>query len=113
MNQLFLPRATAPAAPAVCHCHAYPFPHRAGGGKCEGPAPYVCSDCGQACEGKWADEGYGRTEFWGRVSVHEAWSFESTCCGAPVYANQAGLPYADPPPMRKPRHHYHYHRSEE
>jgi len=31
-----------------CHCAAYDFPHRPGGGDCDG-LPYICGECGLSC----------------------------------------------------------------
>ena len=82
-----------------CHCAAYPFPHRPGGGECgvgvswtynfgrgELPADArpklepICAACGLAAEFKEMDFGIGSYEFWGSVGFHSDVQVVSTCC---------------------------------
>ena len=71
------------ASKAPCHCAAYPFPHRAGGGKCQHESSYLCSACQQPCDTCWLDF---RPE-------HKDPLFSSTCCEADVLTNDAKRSY--------------------
>jgi len=67
----------------TCHCGAYPFPHRQGGGRCEAPS-YICSICRSPCEGVELDFGIGPYECHGYVGVHRDVHFVSECCEGDV-----------------------------
>lgn len=61
---------------SVCHCPAYPWPHRKTSGKCiwnPGHLEPHCEDCGQVCE-------YTVT----REDLNDVWCLNSTCCTALV-----------------------------
>lgn len=73
----------------VCHCAAYRFPHRAGGGACEAcDGQQLCEACRLPAEGYDCDFGVGLTEFWGRVSRHTDVQHVSECCEAPLIENR-------------------------
>lgn len=91
-----------------CHCAAYAFPHRPGGGNCavswasttdyslRPPRHYirldpVCSACGLAADFRQMDTGIGSYEFWGARGVDVRIETLSTCCEAPAADNDASL----------------------
>lgn len=84
-----------------CHCAAYSFPHRAGGGECDVSVSWtynfgrgetredarpeltpICAACGLAAEFKEMDFGIGSYEFWGSVGVDVNIQVVSACCEA-------------------------------
>lgn len=85
----------------VCHCGAYRFPHRVGGGKCECriercyrgwgqpklKVSDICESCGQAASGVEMDFGIGHYEFWGSVGFHTDVQVVSECCEASIIEN--------------------------
>lgn len=72
----------------VCHCKAYPFPHRMGSGKCwafeSGP---FCGSCGEPCTARIIDQGIGSYECWGEKGFDSRKVLASDCCKAELYAN--------------------------
>ncbi len=64
--------------PKPCHCSAYPFPHRPGGGACRSPS-WICADCHSPCDGEWLES---------RVfgSGMRCLELVSECCHADVVA---------------------------
>lgn len=74
----------------TCTCKAYPFPHRAGSGKCvaDDPGPF-CGCCGQPCSPRQVDNGIGAYEYWGSKGVDVRIDTESDCCDAPVFSDAA------------------------
>ena len=104
--------ASKPAAlKPTCHCAAYPFPHRASGGRCEcnwwlrreWPGvglqgrlseprvvlAQVCGCCGLPASTRAEDYGIGHTEAWGVSHVHRDVVEETTFCGAELVDNTA------------------------
>lgn len=81
----------------VCYCGAYKFPHRAGGGKCQGPGELLCSACGEVAEGTSVDFGIGAYEYWGSKGVDRNVQWVSRCCEATLLENTPGKPEASPP----------------
>lgn len=75
---------------SICHCTAYPFPHRPGSGKCLGPGDALCAACGAVASGEVKDLGIGAYEYWGAKGVDKRMCFVSTCCDAPLVRNQPG-----------------------
>ena len=47
----------------TCYCNAYPFPHRAGSGKCDDPGKQP-SGCGECKYGKRETDPYGTGDRW-------------------------------------------------
>ena len=81
---------------AVCHCAAYSFPHRAGGGQCTcDGAEDLCSSCHLPAEGKFKDFGIGAYEYWGAPGVDTDVQYVSVCCEASFVKNEAGYPAAE------------------
>lgn len=91
---------------AVCNCSSYPFPHRAGGGRCEATVglsyrrwastgyeglkvtlPELCESCGQPSETSEVDFGIGVYEYWGCLGVDVNIQTVSVCCEAPMIEN--------------------------
>lgn len=66
----------------TCFCPAYKFPHREGGGRCNGSDAYWCDDCHEECIPEKVDLGIGTTEAWGVVSTHRDVQWVSNCCHA-------------------------------
>lgn len=81
----------------VCYCSAYKFPHRAGGGKCQGPGELLCSACGEVAEGTSVDFGIGAYEYWGAGGVDRNVQWVSHCCEATLLENTPGKPEVSPP----------------
>lgn len=81
----------------VCYCSAYKFPHRAGGGKCQGPGELLCSACGEVAEGTSVDFGIGAYEYWGQRGVDRNVQWVSRCCEATLLENTASKSEASPP----------------
>jgi hypothetical protein len=82
--------ALAPFIHAPCHCKAYGFPHRLGGGACQ--AEYkgqpICSGCGNACDAITIDVGIGSYEYWGSTGVDVRLVEVSRCCEAELLADK-------------------------
>ena len=95
MSALTIPKAKRNTE--VCYCGAYKFPHRAGGGKCQGPGELLCSSCGEVATGRSADFGIGAYEYWGAKCVDRNVQWVSTCCDATLLDNTAARPEAAPP----------------
>jgi hypothetical protein len=65
----------------TCECAAYPFPHRLGGGACEGDlAEAFCSACRLPCKPLYVDEGIGPYEYWGAKECQTIMAWVSDCC---------------------------------
>lgn len=82
--------------PPACHCAAYQFPHRPGGGDCEvspvsakGALEALCGACKLPNDGGMTDFGIGGYEFWGERGTHHDWQFVSLCCEAGFVENSA------------------------
>ena len=77
-----------------CHCAAYRFPHRAGGGQCEAnprsPEDLLCEECGGPTESITADFGIGAYEYWGYCGVHRDVRTVSACCDGGLIENRPG-----------------------
>ena len=71
----------------LCYCKAYPFPHRAGGGKCSGPGEYICEYCGQVADGAFVDLGIGPYECRGTPGFDTNVQWVSRCCEATLLEN--------------------------
>lgn len=60
---------------SICHCAAYTFPHRKGGGLCQADEePFFCENCREATEA------YEDTYDYRKV-------YRSVCCGAGVFTD--------------------------
>ncbi|HJV52820.1 MAG TPA: hypothetical protein VJ652_15235 [Noviherbaspirillum sp.] len=71
-----------------CTCKAYPFIHRAGGGKChDDGSGCFCGSCGMPASPVRRDFGYGALEAWGNRFVHTDIQTVSECCEADLYAD--------------------------
>lgn len=77
---------------AQCYCAAYPFPHRASGGKCRADADepqQLCAACRLPCQPITADFGIGAYEYWGCRGVHRDVRTVSDCCDDGLIDNTA------------------------
>jgi len=74
-----------------CHCPAYNFPHRFGGGKCVGEesAP-KCTNCGKECSIYESTESTPY-EFWGERGYHTEHYSGSDCCDADIFYGPMGV----------------------
>lgn len=92
-----------PRIQAQCHCGAYRFPHRAGGGKCSAnarsPEGLLCSECGSPAEAITVDFGIGAYEYWGCHGVHRDERSVSPCCDAGLIENRLGAYQPAPRPQ--------------
>lgn len=81
-------------SPSACSCHAYGFPHRAGGGACltTHSSALFCGCCGLACSTHEEDQGIGHYEYWGRTGVHRDIVEVSDCCDTQVYDDPREIP---------------------
>lgn len=71
----------------TCSCSSYPFPHRAGGGKCARQGElYLCNNCDQPCDAVEVDFGIGPYEYWGSRGNDVRKEVVSSCCNA-TYRN--------------------------
>lgn len=69
----------------ICRCHAYKFPHTAGGGKCGADACSVyCQECGLSCSTHSEDHGIGGYDYCGATGFDSRIVEVSDCCGAEV-----------------------------
>lgn len=48
---------------------------------------FYCGECAKECNPVQRDFGYGRTEFWGAVSVHANVHTVSDCCDGDIFAD--------------------------
>ena len=77
---------------ALCHCAAYRFPHRAGGGQCPADShdpQDLCAACLMPTEAITADFGIGAYEYWGCKGVHRDIRTVSACCEDSLIDNSA------------------------
>lgn len=87
---------------AICYCVSYPFPHRAGGGKCSAypHAPEsLCACCGLPADTMTVDFGIGAYEYWGSKGIHSDVQEVTACCESDFVPNRPGS--FDPPPRAK------------
>ena len=73
----------------VCYCSAYPFPHRAGGGRCLGPGDYLCSSCGAVATPVAMEFGVGSFEHHGSVGIDRHRQVVSDCCHTYLLENSS------------------------
>lgn len=74
-----------------CHCRAYSFPHRPGGGHCSYAGQhYLCARCGKPCDVLLVDVGIGPYEYWGSRGIDKQIIEVSGCCEATLLENKPG-----------------------
>lgn len=74
----------------TCTCKSYPFPHRAGSGKCRADenGPF-CGSCGEPCRPIDVDFGIGSYEYWGSKGVDINVQTVSDCCESSIFSDAA------------------------
>lgn len=79
-----------PKLNSTCHCAAYPFPHRAGGGKCTATedGQHLCARCRLPAVAVQVDFGIGAYEYWGSQGYDSRPEIVSDCCNADLIPNE-------------------------
>lgn len=79
----------------TCHCAAYPFPHRLGGGRCSAaPGQLLCAACRMPAKliDIEDDDGAYDSEFWGGRMCWRPMLRVTACCEARPAPNQEATP---------------------